>query len=174
MSLLLDSSAIVSCLVTTPSRDFFIESVTADPEWFASAISLNECVALVPLLNELAPDQAVLEEEIHRLAEGFGIIDIGDEEEAAWGSSQNPWPKPFRGMTTFQPARPGSSRRGGNCEGWYMGQAHSGDSVPCQAQIRSCVSAKVFAHKPSSSTSRSSRRWSSTVGHQPAPGGVAA
>lgn len=60
MTLFLDTSALVACVVDGAPRSVVLSALDRDPHWCASSLSLCEALALVPRLS----DEDVLRDEI--------------------------------------------------------------------------------------------------------------
>lgn len=60
MTVFLDTSALVACVIEAPGRSIVHSALDEDPHWCASTLALTEALALVPRLT----DEDVLRNEI--------------------------------------------------------------------------------------------------------------
>ncbi len=60
MTIFLDTSALVACVIEGSGRSIMLEALDSEPSWCASGLALTEALALIPRLT----DEDVLRDEI--------------------------------------------------------------------------------------------------------------
>jgi predicted nucleic acid-binding protein len=76
MTLYLDSSALVAVVIRSAARQEIVEALQADTNWFSSALTLSESLALVPRLTEEAALENELENSIRLLWDRIAIVPV--------------------------------------------------------------------------------------------------
>jgi predicted nucleic acid-binding protein len=76
MTLYLDASALVATVVEGRNRAVTLDALDTDPDWFSSALTLTESLALVPRLTDEVVLQDDVEDQLRLLWDRIAVVPI--------------------------------------------------------------------------------------------------
>lgn len=79
MTLFLDTSALVACVVEGPGRPIVHTTLDQDPHWCASNLALTESLALIPRLTDEDVLRDEIEDSIRLLWDRLAVVPVDQD-----------------------------------------------------------------------------------------------